>query len=258
MASSDATKLGVLIVYDAMAAPGQTLTLTADLVEEGFITHPPLGGEILLFQHKGGTLGRTMTGGDGRAVLSFVPRALGVERVTVRVVDSRRVAAPEATARLFVWDRRRPIVIVSLPALAPSSRRDFQLPGSSDQLPGPEGGAVPALLSLARRAHLIYVTPRDRLELPEVRRWMDQHRLPSGPIFALKPSPRRLASELETWRREGWTNIKGGIVGTAEEAKALVEKGLKAVASPTASSKEKWPEKTVTITDWKEVVRQLS
>jgi hypothetical protein len=258
MASSDAAKPGVLIAYDAMAAPGQTLTLTADLMEEGFLTHPPLGGEVLLFQHQGGTLGRTMTGGDGRALLSFVPRATGVEKVTVRVVDSRRVSAPEATATIFVWDRRRPIVIVSLPALAPPARRDFPLPGSSDQLSGPEGGAVQALSALARRANLVYVTPRDRLELPEVRQWTDQHRFPAGPIFALRPSPRRLVSELETWRREGWTNIKGGIVGTAEEAKALVEKGLKAVAPPTASNKEKWPEKTMMATDWKEVIKQLS
>jgi len=257
MASSDATKPGVLVAYDAMTAPGQTLTLIADLVEEGFLTHPPLGGEVLLFQHKGGTLGRTMTGGDGRALLSFVPRAMGVEKVTVRVVDSRRVAAPEAPAWLFVWDRRRPIVIVSLPALAPPARRDFPLPGSSDQLPGPDGGAVQALMTLARRANLIYVTPKDRLKLPEVRQWTDQHRFPPGPHFPLKPSPKRLASELETWRREGWTNIRGGIVGTAEEAKALVEKGLKAVAAPTASSKEKWPDKTVTTTDWKEVAKQL-
>ncbi len=241
-----------------MAVPGQTLTLAADLVEEGFLTHPPLGGEVLLFQYKGGTLGQTMTGGDGRALLSFVPRATGVEKVTVRVVDSRRVSAAEATAKIFVWDRRRPIVIVSLPALVPPARRDFPLPGSSDQLPAPEGGAVQALLTLARRANLVYVTPRDRFELPEARQWTDQHRFPAGPIFPLRPSPRRLASELETWQREGWTNIKGGIVGTAEEAKALVEKGLKAVASPTATSKEKWPEKTVTITDWKEVIKQLS
>ena len=258
MASSDERKPGVLIAYDAMAVPGQTLTLTADLVEEGFLTHAPLGGEVLLFQHRGGTLGRTMTGGDGRALLSFVPRATGVEKVTVRVVDSRRVFAPETTAKIFVWDRRRPVVIVSLPTLAPPARRDFPLPGSSDQHPGPEGGAVQALLTLARRANLVYVTPRDRLELPEVRQWTDQHRLPAGPVFPLRPSPHRLASELETWRREGWANIKGGIVGTAEEAKALVEKGLKAVVPPTASSKEKWPEKTVTTADWNEVIKQLT
>ncbi len=212
MASSDERKHAVLIAYDAMATPGHTLALSADLVEEGFITHPPLGGEVLLFQYKGGTLGR----------------------------------------------RRRSIVIVSLPALAPPLRRDFLPPGSSDQLPGPEGGAVQALLSLARRANLVYVITKDRLELPEARQWTEQHRLPAGPIFALKPSPHGLVSELETWRREGWTNIKGGLIGTAEEAKALVEKRLKAVAVPTASSKEKWPEKTVTTTDWKEVAKQLS
>src|SRR6266540_2269192 len=128
MASSDERKHAVLIAYDAMATPGHTLALSADLVEEGFITHPPLGGEVLLFQYKGGTLGRTMTGGDGRTLLSFVPRATGVEKVTVRVVDNRRVSAAEAMATIFVWDRRRPIVIVSLPAMTPPLRRDFPLP----------------------------------------------------------------------------------------------------------------------------------
>jgi len=258
MASSDAITRGVLIAYDAMGVPGHALTLVADLVEEGFLTHPPLGGEILLFQHHGRTLGRTMTGGDGRALLSFVPRALGVEKVTVRLADSRRAAAPEATAVICVWDRRRPVVFVSLPSLASPSRRDLPLPGSNDQLPGPEDGAVQALMALTRHANLVYVTPKDRLELGEARRWTDQHRFPAGPIFPLKPGPQRLASELETWRREGWTNIRGGIVRTAEEARALVEKGLKAVASPTAPSKEKWPDKTVRTADWKEVVRQLS
>ena len=257
MASSDAIKRGVLVAYDAMGAPGHALTLVADLLEEGFITHPPLGGEMLLFQQNGRTLGRTMTGGDGRALLSFVPRATGVEKMTVRLADSRRVAAPEAMAGIFVWDRRRPIVIVSLAALVSSSRRDFQLPGSSGQLSGPEGSVVQALVALARQANLIYVTPRDRFELSEIRQWMGQHRLPASPVVPLKPSPKRLASELETWRREGWTNIKGGLVGTAEEAKALLDAKLKAVASPAAPSNEKWPDKTVTTTDWNEVAKQL-
>jgi hypothetical protein len=67
-----------------------------------------------------------------------------------------------------------------------------------------------------------------------------------------------LSHELERWRREGWTNIKGGLAGTADEAKALVEKKLKAVVPPNASLKEKWPDKAVTIKEWQEVVRQFS
>jgi len=38
----------------------------------------------------------------------------------------------------------------------------------------------------------------------------------------------------------------------------LVEKGLKAVVPPTASSQGKWPEKAVIANDWTEVARHLA
>lgn len=261
MASSDGRKRGLLVAYDAMAAPGQPISLIADLLEEGFFTHPPLGGEVLRFERNGRTLGRTLTGGDGRAVISFAPRARGMMTVIVRLEESRRVTASEANAGIFVWDRRQPLVIVSLKALVPAPRQPDQglpLLRSGTGLPDPENGAVQALTAVARRAGLIYVAERDRLELPEVRLWGGRHRLPAGPLFLLKPGPMSLVRELERWRQEGWTDIRGGLAGTAEEAKALVDKKMKAVLAPTAPAKEKWPEQAVATKDWKEVARQLS
>ncbi len=107
------------------------------------------------------------------------------------------------------------------------------------------------------RASLIYMTGSDRLELPELHEWTELHRLPRGPIVLLRPGPMSLARELERWQREGWTNIRGGIVETAEEAKALVDAKLKAVAAPTAASQEKWPEKTVRPKDWSETAQHF-
>jgi hypothetical protein len=66
-----------------------------------------------------------------------------------------------------------------------------------------------------------------------------------------------LARELERWQREGWTNIRGGIVETAEEAKALTDTKRKAVAAPTVASQEKWPEKTVRPKDWSETAQHF-
>ena len=261
MASSDGRKSGLLVAYDAMAAPGQAISLVAELLEESFLTHPPLGGEVLLFEQQGHVLGRTLTGGDGRAVVRFAPRAVGRMTVTVRLGESRRVTAEETTAGVFVWDRKRPIVIISMKALVSAPRQPdlgLPLPRAGPKLLNPDGGAVRALAALAKRVHLIYVIASDRLELPEVRRWADRHRLPAGPIFPLKPDPMSLARELERWRQEGWTTIKGGLVGTAEEAKALVDKKLKAVIAPTAPAKEKWPGQAVATKDWEEAARQLS
>ena len=123
--------------------------------------------------------------------------------------------------------------------------------------PAPEAGAVQALKELDRRAYLLYMTESDRLELPELHEWTELHRLPRGPIILLRPGPMSLARELERWHREGWTNIRGGIVETAEEAKALTETKRKAVAAPTSASQEKWPEKTVRPKDWSETAQQF-
>ena len=146
-------------------------------------------------------------------------------------------------------------------ALVSTPRRPdlgFPLPRAGPKLLNPDGGAVQALSALAKRVHVMYVTASDRLELSEVRQWADRNRLPAGPAFPLKPGPMSLSHELERWRCEGWINIRGGLAGTADEAKALVEKKLKAVVPPNASSQEKWPDKAVTTKDWKEVERQFS
>ena len=261
MASSDEKKSGVLVAYDVMAAPGRSINLVADLLEEGFFAHAPLGGEVLFFEHEGRLLGRTLTGGDGRAMVPFVPRIAGRMTLTVRAGESRKVTAQETTAGIFVWDRKRPIVIVSMSALVSAPRRPdlgLPLPRAGPKLLSPDGGAVQALAALAKRSHLLYVTASDRLELSEVRQWAARNRLPAGPIFSLKPGPMSLAQELERWRREGWTNIRGGLAGTADEAKALVGKKLKAVVPPNASSQEKWPDEAATLKGWSDMNRQFS
>ena len=260
MASSEDKTRGLLIAYDTIAAPGQRVTLVAELLEDGMLTHPPLGGEVLLFKEGSMLLGRAMTGGDGRALLSVVPRRVGASTVVVALAASPRVTASEATARLFVWDRRRVIVLVSLNALVARSRSpglEIPLPRAGDQRPAPEGAAVQALKELDRRAYLLYMTGSDRLELPELHEWTELHKLPRGPMILLKPGPMSLARELERWDREGWTNIRGGIVETAAEAKALTDTQRKAVAAPTVASQEKWPEQTVRPKDWSEVSKQF-
>lgn len=261
MASSDEQQDGLLVAYDSMAVPGRPASLVADLLKEGLFAPSPLGGEVLFFEHEGRLLGRTLTGGDGRAVVLFTPRALGRMTVTVRVGESRRVTARETTAGVFVWDRKRPSVVISMKALSSVPLRPdlgLPLPRSGARLRNPDGGAVEALTALAQRVHVMYVTASDRLELSEARLWADRNRLPAGPVFLLKPGPIGLSHELDRWRREGWTNIKGGLAGTGDEAKALVDRNLKAVIPPDAPAKEKWPNKAVAAKDWQDVARQFS
>ncbi len=260
MASSNEGKTGRLVAYDSIAAPGQRITLVADLLEEGVFTQSPLGGEVIVFLLDGRSLGHAMTGGDGRAAKALVAKAAGVVAVTVRLENARRVTASEATARLFVWDRRRPIVLVALAALTAQSQKPgegFRFFNQEKTPPNPEVRAVDALTALSRRVNLIYLTEADRLDVAGLRGWADQHRLPAGPIVPVKAAPRGLARELETWRRAGWGNIKGGLAGTPDEAKALLAERLKAVVPPSASSKEKWPDKAIKSKDWSDVAKRL-
>src|SRR3989442_15708806 len=101
---SDQRIKGLLIAYDTIAAPGPRVALVAELLGDGLLTHPPLGGEVLLFKEGSTLLGRALTGGDGRALLSVVPRHVGASTVVVGLAASPRVTASDATARLFVWD----------------------------------------------------------------------------------------------------------------------------------------------------------
>jgi hypothetical protein len=261
MAFSKEKRQGRLFVYDSMAAPGQPVSLLADLVEEGMLTLRPLGGEVISFQVGGRSMGTALTGGDGRAVKPFVPAGVGVLDLAVRLDHSPRIEASEARARVFVWDRRRPLLLIAHAALIARPRGPavgLPVPDFGGPLPGPEGHAVEALSALSRRAHLLYVSSADRAQVADLRKWMEQHRVPAGPFFSVKAKPPALAQQVEAWRQAGWRNIKGGLAATPEEAGALIGSGLKAVSPPGASSKEKWPEKTIMTKDWTDVVTQLS
>jgi len=177
------------------------------------------------------------------------------------VGESRRVTAPAATAEVFAWDRREPIVIIAMSALASAPRRPglgLPFPQVGSALQDPDSGARQALVALATRVHLIYVTMSDRLQLAEARKWADRQGLPAGPIVPLQPVPMSLSRELERWRREGWTTIRGGLAGTADDAKALAGKKLKAVVPPNASPKEPWPGAAVHIQNWTDMAKQFS
>jgi hypothetical protein len=261
MAFSKGERKGRLLVYDSMAEPGRSISLQADLVEEGVLIRGPLGGEIIRFQVAERSLGTALTGGDGRAVKVFVPLTVGVLDLAVRLENSRRVEASEARGRIFVWDRRRPIAIVSHPALlAPSNKSSIGLPVPNFEGPAavPNGKAIEALSVLSRRVHLLYVSPADRTELPDLRQWMDQHRLPVGPLFPVSAKSPALGRQIEAWRHAGWRNIRAGLVATPDEAGALIRAGIKAVRAPEVSAKEKWPDQTIQAKDWTDVVKHLT
>jgi len=258
MASSDHQKSAQLLLYDTLSAPRQSVSITADLLEEHFLRNSGVGGELVLFQHEGAPIGQTMTGGDGRAVRSFTPTAIGVTALSARLAASRRVTAGEATAKLFVWERSRPLSLISLHALVPHGGgfgSFFPFSESNAGLPDPEPDAVKMLTTVARRNGLIYLIAGDPMKLLDFRQWAARHHLPAGPIVLLQ-GRQGFAHELDRLQRDGWKGIKAGVPSTAPEAKILVDRGRLAVAPPTGS-REKWPAKTVQAKDWADVAKRL-
>ena len=259
MASSKRRKAGRLILYDALTAPRQPVMLEADLLEESFLRTSGLGGEVILFQHEGRPIGQAMTGGDGRAVRSLTPMGLGVTTISVRLADPRRVTATDNTARLFVWEHRRPLALISLQALSSRAGSFPKLPLSESKtaLPDPDTGAVTMLSKVAPRVGLLYLGFMSPADLPDIRQWAERHHLPAAPVFLVRGGAAALGRQLDRLQQRGWTKITGGIAGTPDEAKILLAKGKLAIAPPPAGSREKWPEKTVKPKDWEEAGKRL-
>jgi hypothetical protein len=260
MASSKSERRARLILYDTLAMPKRQVNLIADLLDEGMLTHSGVGGEILLFQQDGRALGSSMTGGDGRAVKPLVARATGETTLSVRLLSPGRVTASEATARLYVWNSGRPVVLICFSALIRPSPGLFPLPSLTDAdsaLADPEKEAVAMLSRIARRLGFIYLSGADRWELSVVRQWAEHHGLPLGPIFLRHAGGQALANQLDQWKRDGW-KIKAGLAATPEEAKVLVTRNVQAIVPPFAVSRGKWPEKAIKSKDWQDVEKRLA
>jgi hypothetical protein len=259
MASSDILNRAHLILHDALTAPRQSVSLTAELLERHFLRTSGLGGEVLVFEHQGRPIGQAMTGGDGRAVKTFVPTTLGKAVVSARLASRRSSAVTQATARLFVWERNRSVILISLHALTVGSISPgpiLPFAKSDGPFPDPEPQAVRMLSSIARRHALIYLCVSDPLELRGLREWADRHRVPPGPMVLIRGA-RGFADELDRLRAEGWTGIKAGLASTPGEAKSFLDRGRRAV-TPPAASRQKWPAGALQPKDWEDTGRRLT
>ncbi|NJL17447.1 MAG: hypothetical protein HC938_09825 [Nitrospira sp.] len=102
---------------DALTTPNQQVSIEAKLVGKGLMASVALGGEPLDLLVDGKVVASAMTGGDGRAFLTYTPTAKGINPVHVRVGKSPRVDHAEGQAHLAVWETRQPILMIELSSL---------------------------------------------------------------------------------------------------------------------------------------------
>jgi hypothetical protein len=253
---------GTLTVHDSLTSPNQPATIEATLTWKGLLTETGLGGEPIELLIANNVVATAMTGGDGRAFLSYTPKAKGVVPFTVRVGTTPRVAVVEAGANLAVWEHRSPIMAVEMAALM----EDYVGQGPTLTLPGKEAaGRRPmpdAAIELGKLSqfyyNLLYVVTQDKAVgtndqvNEQARQWLKDQKFPVGHILVLPSDPEAIGAKLDEMHAAGWKTLKIGVGRTKAFAEAFLHRRLEAVMVPEPAKGEV-PRKAKVAKSWKDV-----
>lgn len=257
---------GHLSAKDSLTSPNQPATIEALLTWKGMLTETGLGGEQIELLLDGKVAATAMTGGDGRAVLSYTPKAKGTLSFTARVGASPRVANTETQVTVSVWERRSPMIAVEMASLmeeVSGKAPIVALPGKDVLERRPMPDAADELKKLSQFYYnLLYVaTPEsDRTggfkTTEQAQAWLKEHKFPPGHILLLPNTPDAWGTKLDDMRAAGWVTLKVGIARSKPFAEAFIQRRLEAVMVPEPAKGEA-PRKAKVAKEWKEVRKKL-
>ncbi|OQW34737.1 MAG: hypothetical protein A4E19_17615 [Nitrospira sp. SG-bin1] len=253
-----------ILVKDALTAPGQSATIEAKLVSRRLLLIAALGGEPLELVVNGTVAATTMTGGDGRAFFTYIPKAPGLTSVQVRVGKSPRVLPTEGHANLAVWEKRQPILVVELASLfeepVPSRMPPVGMAVESERKPMSEAADELGKLTQFYYRIIYVVSSSAGMEgfqaSSEVRDWLKKHKFPTGYVMTLPPDPKALGTKIDEFHAAGWKTVKVGIGRSKAYAEAFLQRRLDAIIVPEPT-KGDVPRKAKVAKDWKEVRKKL-
>ncbi|MDH4302735.1 MAG: hypothetical protein OEV53_01570 [Nitrospira sp.] len=251
-----------ILVKDALTAQGQPATIEAKLFSKRLMLIAELGGEPLELVADGKVVAKTLTGGDGRAFLTYTPKAQGLALVQVRIGNSPRVDQAEGQANLAVWEKRQPILVIELSSLleqsAPNRVPPIGIAFESARKPMP--GAADELGKLTQFYYkVIYVVEgRDGFQRSaEAREWLKTHKFPAGYLLTLPVLDTNTVGEtIDELHAAGWRTVKVGVGRSKSFAEAFLQRRLEAIMVP-GPSKGEVPRKAKVAKDWKEVRKKL-
>jgi len=257
---------GTLTVHDSLTSPNQPATIEARLVWKGLLTETGLGGEPIELLVAGNVVSTAMTGGDGRAFLSYTPKAKGVIPFAVRVGATPRVAVSETGANLAVWERRSPIMAVEMSALM----EDVIGQGPTILWPGKEAEGRRAMPDAAEELgkltqfyyNVLYVVTKDKTVgtndqvNAQVRQWLKDQKFPVGHILVLPSNPEAFGAKLDELHAAGWKTLKIGVGRTKAFAEAFLQRRLDTVMVPEPA-KGDVPRKAKVAKEWKDVRKKM-
>lgn len=257
---------GTLTVYDSLTAPNQAATIEATLIRTALQTQAGLGGEPLELLVAGNVVATAITGCDGRAFLSYTPKAKGAVPFTVRTGTTSGVALTEAGGNLAVWERRSPIVAVEMAALMEGAVGEGPIvtkPGNEAEGRRPMPDAAEELGKLTRFYYnLLYVVSREKgtsnrnQANAQARQWLKEQKFPVGHILVLPSDPEALGVKLDELHVAGWKQLKTGVGRTKAFAEAFLQRRLDVVMVPEPAKGEA-PRKAKVAKEWKEVRKKL-
>ena len=243
---------GTLTVHDSLTSPNQPATIEATLTQTGLLTKTGLGGEPIELLVAGKVVATAMTGGDGRAFLSYTPKAKGAVPFTVRVGTTPRVAVVEAGANLAVWERRSPIMAVEMAALMEDAEGRRPMPDAAEEL-----GKLTQFYY-----NVLYVVTEDKAVgtndqvNAQARQWLKDQKFPVGHILVLPSDPEAFGAKLDEMHAAGWKTLKLGVGRTKAFAEAFLQRRLEAVMVPEPAKGEA-PRKAKVAKEWKDVRKKM-
>ncbi|MDN5941547.1 MAG: hypothetical protein L0H94_06665 [Nitrospira sp.] len=256
----------ILTVRDSLTSPNQTATIEATLTGKSSLTGTGLGGEPIELLIADNVVATAMTGGDGRAILTYTSKTKGMIPFTVRVASTSSIAVTEAGANLAVWERRNPIMAVELASLmedAAGQGLAVVVPGKEVEGRRPLPDAAAELGKLTQFYYnVLYVAMNDKAVGSndqvgaQARQWLKDKKFPAGHIIVLPSSPEAFGARLDEWHAAGWTTLKIGVGRTKAFAEAFLQRRLDAVMVPEPARGEA-PRKAKVAKAWKEVRKKM-
>ena len=265
LSAADKTSV-ILTVHDSLTSPNQPATIEATLRQKGLLIETGLGGEPIELLVSGTVVATAMTGGDGRAFMSYTPKAKGVVSFMVRVGTTPRVAVTDAAANLAVWEHRTPIIAVEMAALmedAAGQGPTVTLPGKvvEGRRPMPDAAAELGKLTQFYYNVLYVVAQNNAVGSNEqvgaqARQWLKDQKFPVGYIIVVPSSSEAFGTKLDELHAAGWKTLKIGVGRTKAFAEAFLERRLDAVMVPELAKGDA-PRKARVAKEWKEVRKKM-
>ena len=255
-----------LSVHDCLTFPNQPATIEATLTRKGLLAEASPGGEPIELLVAGKVVGTSKTDGNGRAFLSYTPKAKGVIPFAVRIGTTSSMAGVEAGANLIVWERRSPMMAVEMASLMEEAVGQ----GPAVTLPGKEAeGRRPmpdAAVELGRLTQFYYnvvyvmtenkaVGTNDQVNA-QAREWLKDQKFPVGHILVLPSDPAAFGTKLDELHAAGWKTLKIGVGRTKTFAEAFLQRRLDAVMVPEPAKGEA-PRKAKVAKEWKDVRKKM-